>query len=185
MKTTFKSIFALTLIALISFTAPSVFAGNNEVYNLEAQAFKAEVSLPSKNKMELKFQNAEAPVQVMLLSMEDGIVLVKSIKEETEITEIDLDKLEDGEYTLQMEYQGQIMTRDIVLTSPAMLYDDAAQAVRVNTSSEVTLISQKDGIVLFESLESGAELSFSNVAKGEYILLIESEGQTFEQNITL
>lgn len=183
MKTTLKSIFALSLFALISLT--SAFAGNNEVYNLETQAFKAEVTLPAQRTMELKFENSEAPVQVMLLSMEDGIVLIEDIDKATEQTQIDLQNLEDGEYMLQMEYKGEIMTRKIVITSSASIYDESTKTVNVSAQSDVTLISEKDGIVFFEGLDAGSELDFSNIEEGDYILLIETENQTLEQNITL
>jgi hypothetical protein len=150
-----KTIIGLTLI--MGLFSTSILANTTN--------FESHISLEEiKNQFEISFKNADSPVKITMMEIEDGIVYNTTTSSHLFAKQFNADSLPAGEYTVIVEYKGQVVE---------------SKMFNIEASVQATLMNDEDGIVFSQRATMtnlANQISKQGLPKGNYTLLIEKEG---------
>jgi len=151
----------IAMIAMLGLFSTSILANNNNNNN----NFEAHISLEEiKSEFEISFKNADAPVKITMMEMEDGIVYNTTTSLHLFVKHFNADSLPAGEYTVMVEYKGEVVE---------------TKMFNIEQSVQATLMNVEEGIVFSQratmtNLDN--QITKQGLPEGNYTLLIEKEG---------
>lgn len=152
----------LGMVAIIGLFSTSILANNNTTNN---NTFEAHISLEQiKSQFEISFKNADAPVKITMMEMEDGIVYNTTTSLHLFAKYFNADSLPAGEYTVMVEYKGKVVE---------------TKMFNIEESVQATLMNDEEGIVFSQRTKMtnlDKKIAKKGLPKGNYTLLIEKEG---------
>jgi hypothetical protein len=158
------------IVAIIGLLSTSAFAydtvGVSSV-DENAKSFKSQITLEeAKNQFEISFKNADAPVKITMMEMEDGIVYNTTTSSNLFSKYFSPDSLPAGEYTVLVEYKGQVVE---------------TKMFNIEETVQVTLMQDEEGIVFSKKgkmTNLNEQIKAQGLEAGSYTLLIETEEAT-------
>jgi hypothetical protein len=161
------------LIAIIGLFSTTTLATNKNSIDEKNKSFEAHIALEQlKHTFEISFKNAETPVQITMMEMEDGIVYNTTTSSQLFSKFFNPDSLPAGEYTVVVEYKGKVVE---------------SKMFNIEESVQATLMNEEDGIVFSQRgtmTNLNKQIKQQGLPQGNYTLLIEKEGivetKTFE-----
>lgn len=155
------------IIAIIGLFSTSILANNTESIDEHTKSFEAQITLEQvKNQFEISFKNADAPVHITMMEMEDGIVYNTTTSLHLFAKHFSPDSLPAGEYTVMVEYKGKVVE---------------SKMFNIEENVQVTLLEEEEGIVFSQKTtltNFDKQIKKQALPKGNYTLLIEKEGIT-------
>lgn len=153
------------IVTLMVLFNTSVLANNTNLADGHTKSFEAQIVLEQvENKFEISFKNAEAPVQITMIELEDGIVYSTTTSLELFSKYFSPDSLPVGEYTVLVEYKGEVVE---------------SKMFNIEENIQVTLLDEEEGIVFSQRgtmSNLNQQIKAQNLPEGEYTILIEREG---------
>lgn len=156
------------IITLIGLFSTSILASNDFTSIAENnKSFEAHITLEkAENNFEISFKNAEAPVQITMVEMEDGIVYSTTTSLSLFSKYFSPDSLPAGEYTVMVEYKGKVVE---------------TKMFNIEQSVQITLMEEEEGIVFSQRGKVSnldKQIKAKNLPEGSYTVLIEKNGLT-------
>ena len=153
------------IIAIIGLFGTSVLADTTSID--ENKSFQSQITLEAaKNQFEISFKNADAPVKITMMEMEDGIVYSTTTSSNLFSKYFSPDSLPTGEYTVVVEYKGEVVE---------------SKLFNIEESVQVTLMEDEEGIVFSKKGKMSnlnEQINVQGLTQGSYTLLIETEETT-------
>ena len=150
---------SIAIIAIIGLFSTSILANNTN--------FESHITLEQvKNQFEISFKNADAPVKITMMEIEDGIVYNTITSSNLFMKHFNADSLPAGEYTVIVEYKGKVVE---------------SKMFNIEESIQATLMNDEDGIVFSQKtsmINLDNQITKQGLPEGNYTLLIEKNGLT-------
>ena len=161
------------LIAIIGLFSTTALANITNSIDENNTSFEAHISLEQlKHSFEISFKNAETPIQITMMEIEDGIVYNTTTSSQLFSKYFNPDSLPAGEYTVIIEYKGEVVE---------------SKMFTIEESVQATLLAEEEGIIFSQIgtiTNLDKQIKEQGLSKGNYTLLIEKEGiietKTFE-----